>query len=190
VEQPLRLNFQASEERIARIAEQKPVAKLSEADREAIQDACGRLDSELYRDRETFVPQLKRALERTAVKLNASQFKAVWWALAERDETAEICRDNKGRAEPDPDLRDHENVPLDEDVWDYFEREVKPHVPDAWIDTSKTDDKDGQVGIVGYEIPFNRHFYVYQPPRPLEEIDHDLRQVSRKIQDLLDEVVV
>ncbi|MEH6813931.1 MAG: N-6 DNA methylase [Motiliproteus sp.] len=94
----------------------------------------------------------------------------------------------------DGDLRDNENVPLDptrlvkETVEAYFNKEVAPHVPDAWIDANKRDDKDGQLGIVGYEIPFNRHFYVYQPPRDLAEIDADLDKVSAEILALLQEV--
>jgi len=83
--------------------------------------------------------------------------------------------------EPDPGLRDFENVPLTDDVDDYFEREVRPHVPDAWMDRSKD--------RVGYEINFNRHFYEYTPPRPLEEIDADLRKAEEEIVRLLREVV-
>ncbi len=95
---------------------------------------------------------------------------------------------------PDSDLRDHENVALDpsrsvnEINETYFKKEVLPHVPDAWIDASKKDAKDEEIGIVGYEIPFNRHFYVYQPPRPLEEIDAELDAVSAEIMKLLQEV--
>src|SRR5206468_11987895 len=100
-------------------------------------------------------------------------------ALSERDETAEICRDAEGNPEPDPDLRDTESVPLSETVEAFFDREVRPHVPDAWIDTSKRDDRDGEVGVVGYEINFNRYFYRYVPPRPLEAIEADLRAVER-----------
>ena len=94
----------------------------------------------------------------------------------------------------DGDLRDFENVALDpsksvnEINEAYFQKEVQPHVPDAWIDASKTDSKDGEIGIVGYEIPFNRHFYVYQPPRDLAEIDADLDEVSGEIMALLQEV--
>jgi type I restriction enzyme M protein len=94
----------------------------------------------------------------------------------------------------DGDLRDNENVALDpsQPVNDlneaYFIKEVLPHVPDAWIDASKIDDKDQEVGIVGYEIPFNRHFYQYQPPRDLEAIDADLDAVSAEIMSLLQEV--
>ena len=107
--------------------------------------------------------------------------------LAEQDDAAEVCR-TKGEAEPNPELRDNENVPLGEDIHEYFKREVLPHVPDAWIDTGKTDPLDGQVGIVGYEIPFNRHFYQYQPPRDLAAIDADLDAVAREIMQLLAEV--
>jgi len=94
----------------------------------------------------------------------------------------------------DGELRDLENVALDptrtvnEVNEAYFTAEVQPHVPDAWIDASKRDAKDGEIGIVGYEIPFNRHFYQYQPPRPLEEIDADLDAVSAEIMALLREV--
>ncbi len=114
--------------------------------------------------------------------------KALNTAFSEHDEKAEIIRDAKGHPLPDPNLRDHENVPLSEPVEAYFEREVLPHVPGAWIDTSRRDKKDGEVGIVGYEINFNRYFYTYTPPRPLEEIDADLKQVEAEIAALLSEV--
>ena len=121
-------------------------------------------------------------------KLKPAALKAVFKAFGEHDEEAEIIRDAKGHPLPDPNLRDHENVPLSESVEAYFEREVAPHVPDAWIDTSRRDKKDGQVGIVGYEINFNRYFYTYTPPRPLEEIDADLKRVEAEIAALLAEV--
>jgi type I restriction enzyme M protein len=79
-------------------------------------------------------------------------------------------------------------VPLDQDIRDYFAKEVLPHVPDAWIDEAKRDEKDGQIGIVGYEINFNRYFYQYQPPRPLAEIDADLKAIEAEIAALLGEV--
>jgi type I restriction enzyme M protein len=96
--------------------------------------------------------------------------------------------------ETDGDLRDNENVPLNPSLSvneineTYFKKEVQPHVPDAWINPDKRDDKDKEIGIVGYEIPFNRHFYVYQPPRKLEEIDADLDAVTKSILELLQEV--
>ena len=94
----------------------------------------------------------------------------------------------------DGDLRDHENVVLDpnQSVNElneaYFKKEVQPHVADAWIDASKKDEKDKEIGVVGYEIPFNRHFYQYQPPRDLVDIDADLDAVSAEIMALLQEV--
>jgi type I restriction enzyme M protein len=97
-----------------------------------------------------------------------------------RDTDGTIERDKKGNPRPDASLRDTENVPLKEDIQAYFEREVLPHVPDAWIDHSKTK--------VGYEIPFTRHFYKYVPPRPLEEIDADLKRLSAEIMDLLNAI--
>ncbi|KCZ59446.1 hypothetical protein HY36_17875 [Hyphomonas atlantica] len=87
---------------------------------------------------------------------------------------------DKGKPKPDPSLRDTENVPLTDSIDAYFEREVLPHVPDAWIDDTKTK--------TGYEIPFNRHFYVFEPPRPLEEIDSDLSAVTSRIQTMLQEL--
>ncbi|HDZ07504.1 type I restriction-modification system subunit M [Pseudohongiella sp.] len=95
---------------------------------------------------------------------------------------------NKGKPEADSSLRDNENVPLGQSIYEYFEREVKPHVPDAWIDETKTDSLDGEVGIVGFEIPFNRYFYVFKPPRPLEEIDADLKLCTDRIKQMIEEL--
>lgn len=125
-------------------------------------------------------------------KLSATEKKTICKFFAEQDENAETCLfesgKQKGQPEPTPDLRDNENVPLKQSVNEYFKREVIPHVPDAWIDETKVDAIDGEIGIVGYEIPFNRHFYVYQPPRALEDIDADLDAVSADIMKLLQEV--
>ena len=108
--------------------------------------------------------------------------------MSERDESAAVCVDKDGKPEPDPELRDTERVPLAEDVNAFFEREVKPHVSDAWIDNSKRDAKDGAVGIVGYEINFNRYFYRYYPPRPLEDIESDIQGIEADIVRMLQEV--
>jgi type I restriction enzyme M protein len=99
----------------------------------------------------------------------------------ERDEKAQVVLGTKGKGKgkplPDAELRDTENVPLGDNVDVYFKREVLPHAPDAWLDHEKTK--------VGYEIPFNRHFYVFKPPRPLAEIDADLKGASERITNLL-----
>lgn len=105
--------------------------------------------------------------------------------MSERDPEADICT-TKGQPEADTGLRDNENVPLGESVHNYLQREVIPHVPDAWIDESKTDAQDGEVGIVGFEIPFNRHFYVFQPPRPLADIDRDLTACTDRIKEMIE----
>ncbi len=202
VERPLRLNFQASPERIARIEEENTFQKLAdsrkkneaakqkeiEAGKKRQQEIRAMLEKlreetgeTLFKDRKEFIKLLKRLdREETGVKLKSSELKAVLSALGERDETAEVCRDGKGNPEPDTDLRDTEVVPLKEDVEEYFEREVRPHVPDAWIDESKTK--------VGYELPLTRHFYNYEPPRPLEEIDADLKELEKRIVRMLGEV--
>ncbi|AKH63742.1 MULTISPECIES: class I SAM-dependent DNA methyltransferase [Photorhabdus] len=178
VERPLKLAFYPHdlERREAMLAD-KDWNKVDEP--QALLAALDAMD-EKYLSRDKF----KKSLP---VKVSAAVWKLLVKHLSEPDDDAEICK-TKGQPEADTSLRDYENVPLSESIDDYFEREVKPHVPDAWIDTSKTDEYDGQVGVVGYEIPFNRHFYQYQPPRSLEAIDADLDKVSKEIMMLLAEV--
>ncbi|WP_280550182.1 class I SAM-dependent DNA methyltransferase [Halomonas sp. 11-S5] len=189
VERPLRLNFQASPERLARLDDEKPLQKLAEGEREAIKAACATLDPEKqFTNRDAFTRALKAALKAAGVKVGAPVQKAILNALSERDPEADICLDKNGNPESDTGLRDNENVPLDESVFDYFEREVKPHVPDAWIDEEKRDPLDGRIGIVGFEIPFNRHFYQFSPPRPLEEIDADLKACTDRIKQMIEEL--
>jgi type I restriction enzyme M protein len=131
---------------------------------------------------------LDGAAKKAELRLSVPARKAILSALSERDETAAICRGGNGDPEPDPELRDAESVPLAEAIEDFFDREVRPHVPDAWIDATKRDPKDGEVGIVGYEINFNRYFYRYKPPRPLEEIEADIRGIESDIVRMLAEI--
>jgi len=163
-------------------------------------------------DFNAFDDVLKQALKDASVKLESKEKKqfidAITWKNADAEPV--INKVVKGTENPlygqfnykgkvvefvqDGDLRDAENIALDPSmsttdlIESYFKREVQPHVPDAWINADKRDDKDGEIGIVGYEIPFNRHFYVYEPPRDLAEIDADLDAVSREIMALLQEV--
>ena len=189
VERPLKLNFRTSEDRIERIADEKAIQKMDQEEQDKILAACRAMDAEtVYRNRKQFQKALKTSLTDHQVYLSAPQLKALLNALSERDPEADICMDSKGNPEADTGLRDYENVPLSESVYDYFEREVKPHVPDAWIDESKRDEKDGEVGIVGFEIPFNRHFYEFTPPRLLEEIDADLKQCTDRIKQMIEEL--
>nr|WP_306799362.1 class I SAM-dependent DNA methyltransferase [Alcanivorax quisquiliarum] len=186
VERPLRLNFQTSPERIKKVLEEKAIQKLDTPVQERMIDALRSMDaSTVHRNREQFTKSLREALAKHYVKPSTPELRALLNALSERDPEADICM-TKGKPDADTGLRDYENVPLGESVYDYFEREVKPHVPDAWIDESKTDALDGEVGIVGFEIPFNRHFYVFQPPRPLEEIDRDLKACTDRIKQMIE----
>ena len=198
VERPLRLNFQASAERVARLADERSwqslvTSKKKDAEKKAADIAAGEatqaavlgvleaLDgSVLYTDRPAFLKALKAEAKAQGVKMAAAVQKVVLSALSERDEAAAICT-VKGAPEPDSDLRDYENVPLKEDIGAYMAREVLPHVPDAWVDESKTK--------VGYEIPFTRHFYVYEPPRPLAVIEAEIRDLEAEIQGMLAEVL-
>lgn len=188
VERPLKLNFQASQERIALLDEVKAFEKLEADEQAAIKKALGTIGDELVRSRPAFEKNLSRVLKEAGLKVGAPIKKAIMGALSERDEEAETCLDKDGNPEPDAELRDHELVPLGEDWREYVAREVSPFVPDAWVDETYRDSRDGEVGRVGYEINFNRHFYKYVPPRPLEEIDEELKQLEAEIAGLLKEV--
>ena len=198
VKRPLRLNFQATAERLERLDTERGFVKLATSTkkndevrlaqievgvqpqkvvRKLLQDFAAQYGDTLYKNRNSFLTEL-REVDRTArVRLTAPETRIVLSALGVRDETAEICRDRKGNPESDPELRDTESMPLKESIQAYFERQVLRHVADAWIDESKTK--------VGYEISFNRHFYQYEPPRPMEVIESDIKTLEREILDLL-----
>ncbi len=188
VERSLKLNFQASEDRIARLADEKAFMKLGERERDAIEAALHAMPDELITNRTRFDNGLTQTLKTAGIKVGAPVKKAILSALSERDEDADICTDKKGNPEADSDLRDNELVPLSEDWQDYIAREVTPFVPEAWVDEKHVDTSDGEVGRVGYEINFNRYFYKYVPPRPLEEIDAELKTLESEIAALLKEV--
>lgn len=180
VERPLRLRFEVTPEGRDAALDTKPVLKLDDNARHAVQDALTALAGKTWLNRDEFTKALRLALKAAGTMVGTPVIKSIWQAIGQRDESADICMDNKGNAEPDTDLRDTELVPLRDDIQAYFDREVKPHVPDAWIDGSKTK--------VGYEIPFTRLFYKYVPPRPLKEIDAELDQLAAEIIDLLQKV--
>ena len=120
-----------------------------------------------------------------SIKLKKPMKDAIFKALSEKDEAAEIVYNSDGKPLPDSDLRDHEYVPYGEDIYTYFEREVKPYASDAWINTDYKDEKDDKIGRVGYEVNFNRYFYTYQPPRSLEIIEEDIKAVEKEILEML-----
>ena len=225
VERPLRLNFQVSSERIAKLDEQGAFINLASSKKRkdeavyaaevaagqetqaAIKATLMNMDAQpLYRNRAEFEKLLDAALKNAGLKIGAPVKKAILAALSERDSAADICLDAKGNPEPDGELRDTEMVSLPQDITlplplgydnetghgkllelvkthceNYLAQEVLPHVPDAWIDHSKTK--------VGYEIPLTRHFYIYQPPRPLDEIANEISQLEKEIVAMLGEVV-
>ncbi len=220
-ERPLRMNFEASPERIAGLDGLRAFANLAASKKRKDESAAAReiaagrklqdairavlatlAENGRYMDRTAFDADLTTAAARAGLKLPAPIRKAVFAALGQRDPDAEICRDGEGRPEPDGDLRDSENIPLPpgtelplpmdfgpdqpndrlieafrDHIDAYMEREVLPHVPDAWVDYAKT--------RVGYEIPINRHFYVYEPPRPIDEIETDIATLEKEIAGLL-----
>jgi type I restriction enzyme M protein len=188
VERPLKLNFQASEERIARLADQRTFRALPHAESGRITAVLTAMSNQLFVNQSDFSKALESAFKEAQLKISAPVKKAVLAALSERDEQADVCTDKDGNALPDPELRDHELVPLKENWSDYVEREVLPFVPDAWVDEAYRDLRDGEVGRVGYEINFTRNFYMYEPPRQLEEIDRELKILEREIAKALQEV--
>lgn len=236
VERPLRLSFAVTDERIDRLTwtadflalaisrKRKDKKKIIEEELEGTEAQAAILDvlvdmkpafakGELVKDRELFAEQLADAFSENELTLDTTLLKALLapGILGERDPLAEICRDKKGNPEPDPELRDTENVPfpsgialplpldyegkknkgkvdveplldlVGEHCEDYLKAEVLPYRPDAWIDHSKIK--------VGYEIPFNRHFYEYEAPRPLEEIEKDIEGLEKEIMAMLKDVV-
>jgi type I restriction enzyme M protein len=199
VERPLRLRWEVTEDTLTVFRAHPRVVALSDAARVALETGLKHLGDEVLTD-------IKLAAKRVVeLLLGAGQRgkplqKAVLESLAVRDPAAPPVLDDKGNIEPDPEFRDYENVPLPavpltfeanvaerlstieyrSAVEDYMEAEVLLYVPDAWVDHTKTK--------IGYEIPLARHFYKYVPPRPLAEIDAEIKQLEKEIQALLDEV--
>jgi type I restriction enzyme M protein len=192
IDRPLRLSFSVSPEKIDLLDEERAFSNREEEKQEAIKDALGNLSQEnAWKDRKSFHDDLERVFDNAGISVTKSVIGNIENVLGERDSDAEICRDSKGEPEYDLDLRSNERIPLGEDPYEYFEREVEPHVPNAWIneESKRYDDKDGELGIVGYEINFERQFYQYEPPRSLEEIDQDIEEIEDEIVELLEEVV-
>jgi type I restriction enzyme M protein len=191
VERPLQLRFECTAETISAVAEHKTLGKIS-----GLTEALKSFGETPYLNREKFNSELGKHLNDQGLRLTTAQRKTLWQTIGVHDENADVCVHasgaQKGEPEPDAALRDTENVPFgwgehpknhgacEETVQAYFDTEVKPHVDDAWIDWSKMS--------TGYEIPFTRHFYTYEAPRLLDEIDADLERVVGEIMTMLREV--
>ena len=198
IERPLRLEFKVTPERIEALQQEKAFQNLAsskkkgaeklkeieagEREQQAILAGLRGVDGgRVFVTRDEFSKELSKVMKAAGLKLAAPLSKALLSVMSERDEGVEPCLDKDGNPEPDSDLRDTENVPLGESIEDYVAREVLPHVPDAWVDASKTK--------VGYEIPFTRHFYKYTPLRPLGVIEAEIRGLEEEIRGMLEEVL-
>lgn len=194
VERPMQLNYQVTEDRLENLYSYSGFKKLAESkakdpDKEEeeiekgtqlqndIKNALRTIPNKKYKNWDVFESQVKKVLKK--FNLKPAMIKGIIEKLSEHDETADYVTDKKGNPKVDSNLRDNEKIPLKKDIDEYFEEEVLKYYPDAWIDTKK--DK------VGYEINFTQYFYVYKPPRPLEEIESDIKKVTAEIQELLKE---
>lgn len=192
IERPLKLSFKVTEEKIEGVKETTQFKNLAvskkkdeevkkaeeEAGREKQEKILKMLESfnenQEYLSRELFIKELKVKGKEFGITLSAGLLKAIWTAIGERNEKAEICKDSKGNIESDSTLRDTESIPLTEDIYEYFNREVKPHVEDAYMDESTFNN-------IGYEIPFTRHFYKYEKLRPFAEIMKEVEELEKEI---------
>jgi type I restriction enzyme M protein len=180
IERPLRQDYAANPERLARLKQSRLLSKLTEKQTEKLLAAIAALAGDkAVKKRLEFIAAIEKALEKADVGLRNSSGPKIADELAETNSEGEIVFDSEGKPVPDSDLRDTEIVPSGQEIKEYFNREVKPHVPDAWVSP--------EMPRTGYEIPFTRHFYKYQPPRDLKEIDDDIRMVAREITKLLED---
>jgi len=201
IHRPLRLKFKITNESLARLKEQKdfmndrPSKKKGEKGEEenrawqelrtAIYKILGNMRGSVFMSRTKFLNKLETEIKKRELKIPKKYIKIIWKEIGERDEEAEICLGEDGKPEPDKELKDFERVPWGQDIYKYFGKEVKPYAPDAWIDETVRDEKDGKVGIVGYEIPFTRYFYKYEPPRKVEKIEEDIKAAEAETQKLV-----
>ncbi len=199
VERPLRLRWEVTEETLARLRTEPKLTTIDPAARAELRTEAERWRGESFDSEDALCKRIVDLMKDLSLKGKPLE-KALVGCFAIRDAEAEAITDTKGNGEPDPDLRDNENVfhpptlvSFEADVTerlksveyrtairDYVDAEVLPYVPDAWVDYNKTK--------IGYEIPLTRHFYKYVPPRPLEEIDAEIKHLEAEIQELLKEV--
>lgn len=200
IERPLRMRFQATTEAVAALLADKAYAnKLPGDQREALKAAVTKLHAAtIYTDADSFRAALfpssaggrgARGEGKGNIKLSSKTLELARKLLGIRDKAAEPTTNEKGDVLSDSELRDAEYVPFAEDIDQYFEREVVPHWPDAWINRDIKDGKDGLVGVVGTEINFNREFYVYTPPRSRQAIQADIEAKEKRFMEMLRGVV-
>ncbi len=184
VDRPLKRNFKVSADRLEKLQQEKAFLKLDELKPKPKQPKCkdvlkvlSAMFTKTYKDHDDFSTELSNAFSKADYKITATQLKTIENSLSERDEGAIPQKDPKGNLVADSDLRDYENIPLNDDIDKYFAKEVSLHVPDAWIDESTLHN-------IGYEISFAKYFSVFQPLRSLEEINADLKENQKEISKL------
>jgi type I restriction enzyme M protein len=196
VERPLRLRFEVTEVTLATFTESKAYRALglpakgsgnaiealhqAEHQQAAVLDVLRSMLDMTVASRKDFTAILNKSFVTAGGTRDAKVDKAIWDAFSVPDPDGELQTDRKGQPLPDSDLRDNENVPLGDDIGEYMKREVLPHLPDAWTDEDRTK--------IGYEIPFTRFFYAYSPPRPLADIDREIKQLEAEIQTLFGDI--
>ena len=202
IQRPLRLKFEMTEESMERVKNNKTFlidnpskkkgGKREEENkewqelREKIYKALNKLAGKTYMSRDAFLEALGDAFGEG--KIPAKYEKIIWKEIGEHDDEAEICKDKDGNPEVDNELKDIERVPLKESVQEYFEREIKPYMPDAWIDENIRDERDGEIGKVGYDIPFTKYFFEFISIRDPKEIQEEIFMLEKEIQSLILEI--
>jgi len=192
IDRPLRMSFKATKGRIESLKDERAFNNRDAELQEKIKQTLEKLDPDkVWMEREEFRSQVEEVFNKEGIDPRNSVHNAIERALGESDPNAAICRNSKGDPEHDTDLRIRERVPLGRDPYDYFEKEVKPHVENAWINDSKKycDDEDGEIGVVGYEINFNRYFYEFDQPRDIADIDSEIAKLEEEIQSLVGEII-
>lgn len=200
IQRPLRLKFEINDEAMELLKNHKeflndvPSKKKGEKGdtenkawqklRDAIYEILENMRGPIIVSRAKFLAKFENELKKRNLQITKRTIKVIWQQIGERDEEAEICLDDNGKPEADNELKDYEHVPWGMDINEYFDKEVKPYAPDAWIDESVCDKKDRKVGIVGYEIPFARFFYKYEEPRKIEEIEKEIKVTESEVQKL------
>lgn len=195
IERPLRMRFQASEQGLKVLGYDTAFGKLPQEQKDLLTQTIQGMDAQAtYMDADAFRAALHasaavvadaQGLTGKAAKLAAKSVELGRKYLGNKDKNAEPTTNEKGDILTDSELRDAEYVPFNDDIEAYFESEVRPHWPDAWVNYDVKDAKDDKTGVVGTEINFNREFYVYTPPRSREAIAADIEAKEHKFMELL-----
>jgi type I restriction enzyme M protein len=185
IQRPLRLKFEINNETLDRLKKHKDFINNNRA---TIYSMLEKMYGEIIKSKAEFLLKLKAEFEKHNLKIEKRILKIIWQEIGVRDEKAEICLDDDGNPEADSELKDFERVPWGHSIQSYFNSEIKPFFPDAWIDEAVCDTKDGKIGVVGYEIPFSRFFNEYKKPRELADVMKDIVRAEKNIANLLEKL--